>query len=71
MKRLWLDWETRSLVNIKNSGLDRYVHDPSTEVLMLGWAVDLGEVQLWQPHLGPMPDELRAMLTDKKVQKAA
>lgn len=66
-----MDWETRSLVNIKNSGLDRYVHDSSTKVLMLAWAVDMGEVQLWQPHLGPMPSELLSLITDKKVQKAA
>ena len=71
MKRLWLDYETRSLVNIKNSGLDRYAHDPSTEVLMLAWAVDLGEVSLWQPRLGPMPEELRAMMMDPSVQLCA
>jgi len=71
MKRLWLDFESRSLVNLKAVGLDNYAHDPSTEVLMLAWAVDLGEVSLWQPHLGPMPAELRAMLLDPTVQLCA
>lgn len=71
MKRLWVDFETKSLCNIKNSGLDRYTHDPSTKVLMLAWAVDLGEVSLWQPHLGPMPTELHAMILDPSVQLCA
>src|ERR1039458_3165790 len=71
MKRLWLEFETRSMVNIKNSGLDRYAKDPSTEVLMLAWAVDMDVPQLWQPHLGPMPAELRALVLDKTVLKCA
>jgi DNA polymerase len=71
MKKLWLDFETRSLCNIKNSGLDRYAKDPSTTVLMLAWAVDMDVPQLWQPRLGPMPAELRAMILDKTVQLCA
>jgi DNA polymerase len=38
---------------------------------MLAWAVDLGEVNLWQPHLGPMPEELKELLLDKTVTKCA
>jgi DNA polymerase bacteriophage-type len=71
MKRLWLDFETRSLCNIKNSGLDRYAKDPSTTVLMLAWALDMDVPQLWQPRLGPMPAELRAMILDKTILKCA
>jgi len=71
MKRLWLDFESRSLVNLKAVGLDNYAHDPSTEVLMLAWAVDMDVPQLWQPRLGPMPAELRAMLLDPNVQLCA
>ncbi len=71
MKRLWLDFESRSLLNLKNVGVDNYARHLSTKVLMLAWAVDLGEVNLWQPHLGPMPEELRALILDKTVIKAA
>src|ERR1035438_1601762 len=71
MKRLWIDFETKSLVNIKNSGLDRYATDPSTTVLMLAWALDMDVPQLWQPHLGPMPAELRAALLDPTIQLCA
>ena len=71
MKRLWLDFETRGYVNIKNSGLDRYAKDPSTEVLMLAYAFDMDPPKLWQPRLGPMPEELRAGLLDPSVTLCA
>src|ERR1035437_1630984 len=68
---LWLDFETRSLVNLKNCGLDRYAKDPSTTVLMLAYAFDDGPVSLWEPHLGPMPDALTKALADSTITKAA
>src|ERR1035438_4620437 len=71
MKRLWLDFETRSLINIKNSGLDRYAKDPSTQVLMLAYAFDMEQPKLWQPRLGPMPQEVRDAMKDPEVRKAA
>jgi DNA polymerase len=71
MKKLWLDFETRSYGNIKNNGLDRYAKDPSTEVLMLAYAFDMDTPKLWQPRLGPMPEELRAGLLDPSVTLCA
>ena len=72
MKRLWLDFETRSLANIKNNGVDKYAKDPSTKVLMLAWAVELETPKLWQPHLEPeMPTELRALMLNTTVLKCA
>jgi hypothetical protein len=72
MRKLWLDFETRSTVDLKDSGLDRYTKDPTTEVLMLGWAYDDDEVSLWQPHSdGPLPAVLRAGLSDPDVLKMA
>jgi DNA polymerase bacteriophage-type len=70
-KTVWLDFESRSLVNLKNVGLDVYSHHPSTEVLMLAYAFDDGEVLLWQPRLGPMPQELSDAIHDPAVIKAA
>jgi len=69
--KLWIDFESRSFVNLKNSGLDNYVKDPSTEVLMLAWAFDEETPELWQPRLGPMPDRLRVALLDSSVTKCA
>jgi len=72
MTRLWLDFETRSYLDLKATGLDRYAKDPSTEALMLAWAVDDGPVDIWQPCLGePMPEQLHALLIDPTVIKMA
>jgi DNA polymerase len=72
MKRLWLDFETRSYINLKDTGLDRYAKDASTEVLMLGWAYDNDPVKLWVPIRGQMmPPELHAGLIDPTVTKMA
>jgi DNA polymerase len=72
MRRLWLDFETRSLLNLKNVGLDRYAKDSSTLPLMLAWAFDYDKPKLWLPCLGePMPPELYAGLTDPTVLKCA
>ena len=71
-RRLWLDYETRSFLNLKDVGLDRYAKDPSTEPLMLGWAFDDDPIKLWLPCLGePMPTELHAGLVDPTVVKMA
>lgn len=72
MRKLWLDFETRSFIDLKDCGLDRYAKDNSTEVLMLAWAFDDDEVELWVPAFGqPMPDKLHAGLTDPTVVKMA
>ena len=44
-----LDWETRSTVDLKKSGLHRYAEDASTQVLCLGWRIGAGAVQSWVP----------------------
>lgn len=60
MTVLHCDFETRSLIDLPLRGLDNYVSHPSTKVLMLSWAFDDDEVQLWQPHLMPeLPKEIR------------
>ena len=59
----WLDYETRSLVDLDQHGLDRYVKDSSTRVLLAAFAYDDRVPKLWQPHLDPeMPEELREAL---------
>src|SRR6266496_830579 len=71
MDKLWLDFETRSFVNLKKAGLDRYAHDITTEVLMLAWAFNDEEVAIWEPRLGPMPQRLADGLMNPLVQKMA
>jgi DNA polymerase len=66
-----LDYETRSCIALDERGLHNYLTDPSTQVLMAAYAEGNNKVQLWQPHLGPMPNELRDALTDPWVTIAA
>src|ERR1019366_8697980 len=68
---LWLDFESRSLINLKNCGLDRYAKDPSTGVLMLAYAFDDGPVSLWEPHKGPMPLNVSQALQDPSTRLCA
>ena len=72
MRNMWLDFETRSFIDLPDYGLDRYSKDETTEVLMLAWAFDDDEPKLWLPILGePMPAELHAGLVDPTVMKMA
>ena len=48
MPTLFIDIESRSACNLKTRGAWRYASDPSTEPLMLCWAVDDGEVVTWR-----------------------
>lgn len=47
MKQLHIDFETRSLADLKDVGLDNYARDPSTEVWCMAWAFDDEPVSLW------------------------
>jgi DNA polymerase bacteriophage-type len=67
------DFETRSVADLAQVGLDNYACHPTTQVLMLSWAIDDEPVQLWRAHLdGPeIPQQLRALLLDPAVRKSA
>lgn len=57
------DFETYSEVDILKVGGEAYARHPSTEVLMLAWAVDDEAPQIWVPAEGePMPLALRDIL---------
>jgi DNA polymerase len=72
VSELWLDFETKSMVDLKKRGLDVYSSDPSTEVLMCAYALDQGSPALWEPHLVPeIPSELLEPLEDPSVLKVA
>lgn len=46
---IYLDFETRSPVDIRKAGGDVYVRHPETKVLCLSYAFDNGPVQTWIP----------------------
>ena len=56
---IWLDFETRSRVNLKTAGAYKYAADDSTEAICLSWAVDdTDPVELWWPDLDAVPRKL-------------
>jgi DNA polymerase bacteriophage-type len=69
--RLHLDFETRSMLDIKKVGIDRYARN--AEVLMLAWAFDDDEPKLWVPRhsLDDPPQEVDDGLHDPNVTKVA
>lgn len=71
MRRLHLDGETASDVDLTQCGLDAYFKDPSTRLLMLAWAFDDDEPSIWEPKDGPLPQEIKWALLDPTVHKWA
>lgn len=47
--RVYIDFETRSLVDIRKLGAFEYANDESTDILCLAFAIDDGPVGLWTP----------------------
>jgi len=68
---LFIDYETRSELDLRVVGLDRYIKHRSTQVAMLASALNDGAVNRWEPHTGSMPEELRFRLTDPNTTKLA
>jgi len=54
---LWIDFETRSRVDLGSKGVYNYAQDISTEVLCMSYAFDDGEVVTWTPDQ-PFPPEV-------------
>ena len=67
MKRLWLDLETYSELDLKAVG--GYVYTANCEILLFAYAFDDGPVKVWDCTLNPaVPDELaRALLNADEV----
>lgn len=72
MTRLHLDFETFSRHSLPKVGTSRYARDPSTEMLMLGWAIDDDPVDLVRFAEGEKaPRDLKDALRDPEVEKWA
>lgn len=48
MTNVFIDFETRSRVDLRASGVYRYARDESTNVLCMAYAIDDGPVHLWE-----------------------
>lgn len=75
---IW-DIETRSASNLRNEGAWCYAAHPSTEVLCVGYAIDDGEVEIWQPgqpvpacflDAGRDPDQWRLIAHHAEFERA-
>lgn len=51
MSFCFMDWETWSLADLPVVGTMNYVHDASTDCLLLSWAIDEEPIKLWCPDL--------------------
>lgn len=73
MTRLFLDFETRSKIDLRKVGADRYSRHPSTRALMLAYRFGTkGPVSQWIPaEREPMPRDLKEGLEDPDVLKQA
>ena len=72
MKTLSIDIETYSGTDLNKCGVYKYAEDPDFEILLFGYAVDGGEVQVVDLALGDtIPDDVLSALEDEKVIKTA
>lgn len=53
----FIDFETRSTVDLPKAGADVYARHPSTDLLCLGYTFDEEPIQVWRP-LSPAPERL-------------
>lgn len=56
--KLFIDFESRSRVDLPKTGVHVYADDPSTEILCMGYAFDDEAVSLWTPE-HPLPERIR------------
>lgn len=67
-----LDYESRSEIDLKVSGLDLYSAHHSTEIMLAAWSINDGPEQLWDFNdQARPPAELIDALTDPHVEKWA
>ncbi|WKY46212.1 DNA polymerase [Eubacteriaceae bacterium ES2] len=70
MKHINLDLETFSDVDLQKCGLYKYAQSPNFEILLFGYAVDGGEVQVIDLACGEkVPKDILEALTDDTVTK--
>lgn len=72
MKKLFIDIETYSSVDIKESGAYKYIESPDFEILIIGYAIDDDDVKIIDlAQDDDMPQEFLEALRGPKVRKVA
>lgn len=70
MTTLHLDYESRSTVDLPETGVYVYAADPTTDIWCAAWAINDGEPRLWLPG-EPLCGEFADALNDPNVSIAA
>lgn len=71
-KNLFIDVETFSSIDIKSSGAYKYIESPDFEILIIGYALDSGPVNIVDLAQGEeIPEELKKALFDSNCVKVA
>ena len=70
MSILWIDFETRSRVDLPSKGVYNYAQDLSTEVLCMAYAFDNEDVQVWMPN-EPFPERVATHTGQIRAHNAA
>jgi DNA polymerase len=68
--RLHIDFETRSTIDLRKTGVYVYAAHPTTDVILACWAVDHHAVESWH-HADPNPTSLMQLLADPAVTVVA
>ena len=72
MRTLSIDIETYSGYDLSKCGVYKYAESPDFEILLFGYSVDDGDVQVIDLAAGEhLPPEILNALTDDDVQKWA
>lgn len=72
MRAISIDVETYSSIDLAKSGVYRYAESPDFEILLFGYSIDGGDVQVVDLAGGEkLPDEIRTALIDPAVIKWA
>lgn len=72
MKKLMIDLETKSDIDIAKSGVYRYADSPYFDILLFAYSVDDAPVQVVDLASGEqLPEEILNALTDDRIQKHA
>lgn len=71
-RRLHIDYETVSDLDLSDVGAWLYSLHPSTRVLMAAWSWDYGEIEQWDAGSGePFPQDVLDALEDDEIEKWA
>ena len=72
MKTISIDIETYSSLNLAKCGVYKYAESPDFQILLLGYSVDVGEVQVIDLTLcEKIPPDVLSALEDDSVMKWA